>query len=114
MKKWHGNEWAILLTLSLGFFMTLLDLTIVNIAIPNMIDKLHAGLDQILWVINGYALVLAALLITGGRLVTAFDWRWIFFVNVPIGAVVLALSFILIPDMRPGRRHRLDVVGVLL
>ena len=40
MKKWHGNPWAILLTLSLGFFMTLLDLTIVNIAIPNMIDEL--------------------------------------------------------------------------
>ncbi len=203
MSKFRGNPWAVLMVVSLGFFMTLLDLTIVNIAIPNMIDKLHAGLDQILWVINGYALVLAALLITAGRLgdlrgprrlfvlgitvftlasvacgfaanpgeliafrvvqglgaallvpqtltiltsvfpperrgaafgvwgavagvatiagptlggllVTAFDWRWIFFVNVPIGAVVLALSFILIPDMRPGRRHRLDVVGVLL
>lgn len=32
--------------------MTLLDLTIVNIAIPNMIDRLHASLDGILWVIN--------------------------------------------------------------
>ena len=34
LSKWHGNPWAILITLSLGFFMTLLDLTIVNIAIP--------------------------------------------------------------------------------
>ena len=50
MKRWRGNPWAILLTLSLGFFMTLLDLTIVNIAIPSMIDKLHASLDQVLWV----------------------------------------------------------------
>jgi EmrB/QacA subfamily drug resistance transporter len=201
--KFRGNPWAVLLVVSLGFFMTLLDLTIVNIAIPNMIDKLHAGLDQILWVINGYALVLAALLITAGRLgdlrgprklfvigitvftlasaacglaanpgeliafrvvqglgaallvpqtltilttvfpperrgaafgvwgavagvatiagptlggllVTAFDWRWIFFVNLPIGIVVLGLSFVLIPDVHPGRRHRLDVLGVLL
>ena len=39
LSKWHGNPWAILVTLSLGFFMTLLDLTIVNIAIPSMITS---------------------------------------------------------------------------
>src|SRR5215469_8020472 len=66
--KQRGNPWAILLVVSLGFFMTLLDLTIVNIAIPNMITKLHASLDDILWVINAYALVLAVLVITAGRL----------------------------------------------
>ena len=59
MRKWHGNPWAILLTLSLGFFMTLLDLTIVNIAIPSMIDQLDASLDEVLWVVNGYVLILA-------------------------------------------------------
>ena len=63
-----ANPWAVLLVVSLGFFMTLLDLTIVNIAIPNMITKLHASLDDILWVINAYALVLAVLVITAGRL----------------------------------------------
>src|SRR5450631_3340680 len=62
MRKWHANPWAVLLTGSLGFFMTLLDLTIVNIAIPNMIDQLHASLDEVLWVVNGYVLVLAVLL----------------------------------------------------
>ena len=68
MSKWRGNPWAILITLSLGFFMTLLDLTIVNIAIPSMITALDASLDEILWVINAYVLVLAVLLITAGRL----------------------------------------------
>ena len=48
--------------------MTLLDLTIVNIAIPNMITKLSASLDDVLWVIYAYALVLAVLVITAGRL----------------------------------------------
>jgi EmrB/QacA subfamily drug resistance transporter len=203
MRKWHGNPWAILLTLSLGFFMTLLDLTIVNIAIPSMTEKLDASLDEILWVINGYVLVLAVLLITAGRLgdlrgqrnmfiagvtvftlaslacglspnaavliaarvvqglgaamlmpqtmaiiigtfpadrrgtalgvwgavagvatiagpavggllVTAFDWRWIFFVNLPIGALVLVMTLYLIPDVRQERPHRLDVGGVLI
>ena len=67
-KKWHGNPWAILITLSLGFFMTLLDLTIVNIAIPDMGEDLDASLDEILWVVNAYTLALAVLLITAGRL----------------------------------------------
>ncbi len=201
MRKLHGNPWAVLVVVSLGFFMTLLDLTIVNIAIPNMIDKLHASLDDVLWVLNAYALVLAVLVITAGRLgdllgprtmfvagsrcspsasaacgfapepgwliafravqglgaamlmpqtlaimtmtfppdrrgaafgvwgavagvatiagptlggllVTAFDWRWIFFVNLPIGGSVLAVTFFIIPDVRPGRRHRFDILGV--
>ena len=50
----------------------------------------------------------------GGLLVTAFDWRWIFFVNLPFGVIALVLTFVIIPDMRPGRRHRIDVPGVLL
>jgi EmrB/QacA subfamily drug resistance transporter len=203
MTKLRGNPWAVLVVVSLGFFMTLLDLTIVNIAIPNMILKLHASLDDVLWVLNAYALVLAVLVITAGRLgdllgprtmftagiavftvasaacgfapgagwliafravqglgaamlipqtlalitmtfpaerrgaafgvwgavaglatiagptlggllVTAFDWRWIFFVNLPIGVAVLAVTPVIIPALRPGRRHRLDLPGVAL
>ncbi len=203
MRKYRGNPWAVLLVVSLGFFMTLLDLTIVNIAIPNMITNLHASLDDILWVINAYSLVLAVLVITAGRLgdligprvmfaagiavftaasaacglapspgaligfravqglgaamlmpqtltiitntfpperrgaafgvwgavagvatiagptlggllVTALDWRWIFFVNLPVGALVLALTYVIIPSLRLGRKHRLDIPGVLL
>ncbi len=203
MTKYRGNPWLVLLVVSLGFFMTLLDLTIVNIAIPNMITKLHASLDDILWVINAYALVLAVLLITAGRLgdllgqrtvffagialftvasaacglaptpgwliglravqglgaallmpqtlalltvvfpadrrgaafgiwgavagvatiagptlggllVTAFDWRYIFFINLPIGVIVLILTVLLIPDVRTGRRHSFDIGGVSL
>src|ERR1700731_214628 len=66
--KFRANPWAGLLVGSLGFLMTLLDLTIVNIAIPNLITSLHASLDDVLWVINAYALVLAVLVITAGRL----------------------------------------------
>jgi len=202
-RRGSPNPWVILVVVSIGFFMTLLDLTIVNIAIPNMITKLHASLDDILWVINAYALVLAVLLITcgrlgdllgqrtvffagiavftlasaacgvapspgyliafravqgvgaamlmpqtlailtmvfpperrgaafgvwgavagvatiagptlGGLLVTAFDWRYIFFINVPIGIVVLVLTVFLVPDLRTGRKHSFDVSGVVV
>ena len=203
VSKWHGNPWAILITLSLGFFMTLLDLTIVNIAIPSMITDLDASLDEILWIVNAYVLVLAVLLITAGRLgdlrgqrnlfvagvvvftlaslacglspnptlliafravqgvgaamlmpqtmaiiigtfpadrrgtalgiwgavaglatvagptlggvlVAYASWRWIFIVNVPIGLVVLVMTFAFIPDARMERQHKLDVLGVAL
>jgi EmrB/QacA subfamily drug resistance transporter len=197
------NGWAALSVLSLGLFMTLLDLTIINIAIPQIVDGLHASLDQVLWVLNAYSLVYAVLLITSGRLgdifgprnvfaagivvfiaasvasglaqnptqlilargaqglgaailapqglplmlamfpsekrggvfavygilaglavlagptlggliVTHFGWRWIFYVNVPVGILTLVGALLLVPDLRPGRRHRLDLIGVLL
>ena len=84
VSKWHGNPWAILITLSLGFFMTLLDLTIVNIAIPSMITDLDASLDEILWVVNAYVLVLAVLLITAGRLGDLRGQRTLFVAGVVV------------------------------
>src|SRR5713226_3992736 len=195
--------WLALAVLALGLFMTLLDLTIVNVAIPSIVDDLHASLDQILWVLNGYSLMYAVLLITSGRLgdifgprnmfmagvvvftvasalsglahdptqlilargaqglgaailapqglptmttifpparrggvfaiygglaglavlagpivggfiVTNFGWRWIFYVNLPVGVLIVVLALALVPDLRPGRRHRLDFIGVAL
>jgi EmrB/QacA subfamily drug resistance transporter len=199
----RNHPMAALGVLALGVFMTLLDLTIVNIAIPSILDGLHASLDQVLWVLNAYSLLYAVLLITsarlgdiygprnlfalgvviftaasifsalaqdptqlilsrslqglgaavlapqgmplmlslfpvekrggvfaiygilaglaviagptvGGFLVTNFGWRAIFTVNIPIGILTFALAMLVIPDLRPGRRHRLDVVGVAL
>jgi EmrB/QacA subfamily drug resistance transporter len=203
MKNWRGNPWAILLVLSLGFVMTLLDLSIVNIAIPDMVRDLGASLDQILWVVNAYTLALAVLVITAGRLgdlrgkkvifiagvavftlaslacglaqdpgqliayrtvqgvgaamlmpqtlsmivdvfpeekrgaalgvwgatagvsgvagptlggllVSRLDWRWIFFINVPIGVLVIAGALLVMPGAPRTVRHRFDVPGVIL
>ena len=84
MSKWRGNEWAVLLTLGLGFFLTLLDLTIVNIAIPDMSRALHASLAEIGWVINAYVIVLAVLMITGGRLGDLRGKRGLFITGVAV------------------------------
>jgi EmrB/QacA subfamily drug resistance transporter len=50
----------------------------------------------------------------GGLIVTNWDWRWIFFMNVPVGILALVGTFLVIPDVRPGRRHRLDLIGIAL
>ena len=196
------NPWLAMTVLCLGLFITLLDLTIVNIAVPSISTGIHASLDQVLWVLNSYSLFYAVLLITfgrlgdvvgprnmfaagivvftlasafsglaqnpaelilsrglqglgaailapqglpimlslfpverragvfaiygvlagvavlagpllGGWLVTAFGWRSIFYVNLPVGVLTLLLALVWVPDLRVGRMHRLDWVGVL-
>ena len=68
MTNVRNHPMAALSVLVLGLFMTLLDLTIVNVAIPSILDGLHASLDQVLWVLNAYSLLYAVLLITSARL----------------------------------------------
>src|SRR5256714_2576795 len=50
----------------------------------------------------------------GGAIITYVDWRWIFFINVPIGIAALIATFAIIPDLRPGRQHGWDVVGIIV
>ncbi|MES2203882.1 MAG: MFS transporter [Pseudomonadota bacterium] len=50
----------------------------------------------------------------GGALTTFLGWRWIFFINLPIGIVLLALIAQFIPNYREEVKYRLDIVGFLL
>src|SRR5205085_1240484 len=121
MAQARTNPWLVLLVLTTGFFMIMLDTTIVNVAIPAMSTGLNTTLDQILWVLNAYVLVYAVLLITAGRLGDLYGQRslfaiglFIFSINVPIGFAALIATFVVIPDIRPGRRHGWDVVGIVV
>src|SRR5207302_10191632 len=51
--------------------------------------------------------------LAGGALVDGLGWQWIFFVNVPIGVIGLALAVWLIPVL-PTSTHKFDLLGVLL
>jgi EmrB/QacA subfamily drug resistance transporter len=51
--------------------------------------------------------------LAGGVLVDGLGWQWIFFVNVPIGVIGLALAYWLVPVL-PTQSHRFDVIGVAL
>lgn len=55
--------------------MALLDVTIVNVAIPSMRDGLHTSLATVQWVVSGYALAFGLTLVTGGRLGDAYGRR---------------------------------------
>ena len=69
------RRWRILgVTLTVGF-MVLLDVTIVNVAIPSMQRGLDTGPGTIQWVVSGYALALGLVLVTGGRLGDAHGRR---------------------------------------
>ena len=59
---------TVLVTMCAGYFLVLLDLTIVNVALPQIGAGLHAGVDELQWVVDGYALALAALLLAGGSI----------------------------------------------
>ena len=195
------RKWLPLISICLGTFMLLIDVTIVNVALPSMASSLRTSFTQLQWVVDIYALALAALLlgvgsasdllgrrnvyicglvvfalasltagisgstamliaargiqgigaaamfattialinssysgpdrgvafgvwgafngaaaatgpILGGLLTQGLSWRWIFFVNLPISVVAIAVSvYGLAPD-RPARRGRIDVWGV--
>jgi EmrB/QacA subfamily drug resistance transporter len=196
------RKWWTLIAVVTGVFMLLLDVTIVNVALPDIQKSLGASLSDLQWVIDAYALTLAALLLTagsladlygrrrtfalgivvftagsalcglagsplfltlsrafqgvggaimfstslailsnafragdrgvafgvfgavtgvavavgpvvGGALVSGLSWRWIFFVNVPVGLAALYLTLAQVDESRnPNARH-VDLVGLL-
>src|SRR6202158_3530666 len=91
MAKARTNPWLVLVVLTSGFFMILLDTTIVNVAMPAMSAGLNTTLDQILWVLNAYILVYAVLLITAGRLGDLYGQRNLFAIGLAIFTVASAL-----------------------
>src|SRR5436309_14407341 len=70
-----------LLALCLGYFMMLLDVTIVNVALVNIKEHLSANVTGLQWIVDGYALVFASLLLTGGALGDRRGSRTIFLVG---------------------------------
>jgi EmrB/QacA subfamily drug resistance transporter len=196
------RKWWTLLAVCVATFMLLLDVTIVNVALPSIERELHAGLTKLQWVIDAYTLVLSALILTagaladrvgrrvvfalgvaeftiasllcglatdatlldlarglqgiggaamfatslaliaqefrgrefgtaiaawgstvgaavaagpliGGALTEGLGWEWIFFVNVPVGALALALAVLKMREFRDPEAGRVDVGGLI-
>src|SRR5881227_3385745 len=74
----RGSRWLPLPVVLAGTFMVVLDFFIVNVALPSMQSDLNASNGAIEWVVAGYALTSAVLLITAGRLGDQFGRRRVF------------------------------------
>jgi EmrB/QacA subfamily drug resistance transporter len=196
------NRWLVLVIACLAQFMVVLDVTIVNVALPSIQRGLHFSPANLQWVINGYTLIFGGFLLLGGRaadllgrkrlfsvgvalfsfasllngfaqspamlvagralqglgaalvspaalsiitttftsseertkalgvwsgiaagggavglllggvLTDALSWQWIFFVNVPVGAIALAMTMRFVPESRAATEHRtFDLAG---
>src|SRR5215471_16328070 len=89
------RKWWTLAATCFGLFMALLDVTIVNVALPTIGRDLHAGFGDLQWVINAYTIALAVFLITVGRLGDLFGRKRMFMVGLGIftlGSLLCALS----------------------
>ena len=87
----EGNKWWTLTGVCFGTFMLLLDVTIVNVALPDIQSSLGSSFADLQWVIDAYALTLASLLLTAGSLSDIFGRRRLYIV----GLVVFTLASML-------------------
>ncbi|MFF7242642.1 MFS transporter [Embleya sp. NPDC008237] len=196
------RKWPPLVAICLGTFMLLVDVTIVTVALPDMATDLDTELSDLEWVVDIYALALAALLlgigstadvlgrkatylvglvvfaiaslvcalapdagvliaargvqgigaagmfgttiallgshyrgkdravafavwgatnavaaaagpVVGGLLTEYLDWRWIFYVNLPVSVIAVLMSVRVLKEERPAERHRIDIPGII-
>ena len=81
------RKWWTLVAVSVGTFMLLLDVTIVNVALPAIQVSLKSSFSDLQWVVDAYSLALAALLLTTGSLADMFGRRLVFMIGLVIFSV---------------------------
>jgi EmrB/QacA subfamily drug resistance transporter len=72
------RKWWTLIAVSIAIFMLLLDITVVNVALPDIQRSLHSSFPDLQWVVNAYALTLAALLLTSGSIADLIGRKRVF------------------------------------
>src|SRR5216683_3126013 len=80
----RGNKWWTLAAVCLGTFMLLLDITIVNVALPDIQRALHSSFADLQWVVDAYALTLASFLLTAGSLADMYGRRLLYLIGLAV------------------------------
>ncbi len=91
----HAQRWAALVVLCAAALIINVDNTILNVALPTLVRKLHATSSELQWVVDSYALVFAGLLLVGGSLADRFGRRRFFLGGLTVfaaGSIGAALS----------------------
>jgi EmrB/QacA subfamily drug resistance transporter len=76
------RKWWSLAVVSVAIFMLLLDITVVNVALPSIQRGLHSSFQDLQWVVNAYALTLAAFLLTAGALADLWGRKLVFVIGL--------------------------------
>src|SRR4051812_4149885 len=84
------DRWMALGVVLAAGFMTLLDVSIVNVALPSIELGLHAQQNELQWIVSGYALALGLLLVPSGRFGDAHGRRPVFMVGVALFVIASA------------------------
>jgi EmrB/QacA subfamily drug resistance transporter len=83
----YANKWRIFGVMMIGWAMSLLDISIVNISIPELQDEMSTDIATVTWVINAYNIVFAVLLVSMGRLADQFGRKRFFIVGLAVFTV---------------------------
>jgi EmrB/QacA subfamily drug resistance transporter len=111
----HARRWWTLATLCISLLIIVMDNTILNVAIPKLVDELHATNSQLQWIVDGYTLVFAGLLLTTGSLGDRFGRKKALRLGIAIfaiGSVLSALSGT--PAQLIAARSLMGVGGALI
>src|SRR5215212_9270807 len=109
------RKWWSLLAVCLATFMLLLDITVVNVALPDIQKELHTDLTGLQWVVDAYTLLLSAFTLTMGALADRFGRRRLFVIGVglfTLASLLCGLDQRDVPTPGPrssGHRWRSDV-----
>ena len=199
----YSKKWFVLISIGMGVFLATVDASIVNVALPTLVNSFHTQFAVVQWVALAYMLTVATLLLSmgrlgdlvgkkrvyltgmiifiigsilcglsqtvyfliifrifqaigasmmaalgvailtesfpssergkalgtiggivsigiitgpvlGGILIDAISWHWIFFVNVPVGAIGLAMVYRFVPELKNVKKQRFDLAGALI
>src|SRR5205807_1776101 len=125
------SRWIALYVLCAGVLMIVLDVTVVNVALPTIQNNLGFSQSSLAWVVNAYLITFGGLLLLAGRFVDligrrtiflaggvlpqAIDWLLIFFIHLPIGIATAYFSIRLIDrDEGIGVDQGADIPGAVL
>jgi EmrB/QacA subfamily drug resistance transporter len=79
-----GNKWWTLVAVCLGTFMLLLDITVINVALPDIQQGLGASFSDLQWVVDAYALTLASLLLPAGSLADLYGRKRLYIIGLAL------------------------------
>ncbi|WP_250303182.1 MFS transporter [Streptomyces sp. NBC_01267] len=110
-----ANRWVVLVVLCVSLLLVALDATVLHVAVPSLTEDMRPGPVQLLWIVDAYPLVCAALLILFGTLGDRVGRRRILLIGYGLfGAASAVAAFSATPEILIGARALLGIGGAMI